>query len=93
MKPVQTIHYSTDQEEVARFFRKYDVVSAPVVDDDGKMIGRKRLMTSLDVVEAEASEDILRLGGERRWKLKTSIWDSVKAKSYLAHFWIYLLRW
>ncbi|MBL0265647.1 MAG: magnesium transporter [Leptospiraceae bacterium] len=81
MKPVQTIHYSMDQEEVARFFRKYDVVSAPVVDDEGKMIGRITVDDVLDVVEAEASEDILRLGGlSEDEKLKTSIWDSVKRR-------------
>ncbi len=81
MKPVQTIHYSMDQEEVARFFRKYDVVSAPVVDDEGKMIGRITVDDVLDVVEAEASEDILRLGGlSEDERLKTSIWDSVKRR-------------
>ncbi|HMV42620.1 MAG TPA: magnesium transporter [Leptospiraceae bacterium] len=81
MKPVQTIHYNMDQEEVARFFRKYDVVSAPVVDDEGKIIGRISVDDVLDVVEEEASEDILRLGGlSEDEKLKTSIWDSVKRR-------------
>ncbi|MBK8394558.1 MAG: magnesium transporter [Leptospiraceae bacterium] len=81
MEPTQTIHYNMDQEEVARFFRKYDVVSAPVIDDDGKMIGRITVDDVLDVVEAEASEDILRLGGvSEDEKLKTSIWDSVKRR-------------
>jgi len=81
MKPTQTIHYNMDQEEVARFFRKYDVVSAPVVDDEGKMLGRITVDDVLDVVEAEASEDILRLGGvSEDERLKTSIWDSVKRR-------------
>ncbi|MDX1957809.1 MAG: magnesium transporter [Leptospiraceae bacterium] len=79
MKPIKAIHYNTDQEEVARYFQKYSVVSAPVVDDSGKMIGRITVDDVLNVVQEEATEDIYRLGGvSEEESLTTSLWSSVK---------------
>lgn len=81
MKPIHTIHVDTDQEEVARFFSKYDLVSAPVVDDEGRMLGRITVDDVLDIVQEEASEDILRLGGVGEdERLKTPIYESVKRR-------------
>jgi magnesium transporter len=81
MKTIHAIHYSTDQEDVARFFKKYDYVSAPVVDDDNKLLGRITVDDVMDIVDEEASEDLLRLGGVGEdEKLKTSVWESVKRR-------------
>ncbi len=81
MKIIQTIHYSTDQEEVARFFKKYDLVSAPVVDDENKFLGRITVDDVMDIVDEEANEDMLRLGGVGEdEKLKTSVWESLKRR-------------
>ena len=52
-----------DQEEVANLFRKYDVVSMPVVDADGVLVGRITVDDVLDVMEEEASEDLSRFAG------------------------------
>src|SRR5690606_11067285 len=52
-----------DQEEVAALFRKYDLVSLPVVDDAGRMIGRIAHDDIVDVLHEEAEEDVLRLAG------------------------------
>ncbi|OIO55224.1 MAG: magnesium transporter [Alphaproteobacteria bacterium CG_4_10_14_0_2_um_filter_63_37] len=52
-----------DQEEVARLFEKYDLVSLPVVDATGHLIGRITSDDIFDVITEEASEDIYRLGG------------------------------
>ena len=52
-----------DQEEVARIFRRSAISSAPVVDDDGRMLGVITIDDIADVIEEEAAEDILRLGG------------------------------
>ncbi len=52
-----------DQEEVANLFTKYNMISAPVVDSDGLMLGRITVDDILTVVREEASEDILHLGG------------------------------
>ena len=54
-----------DQEEVANKFRRYDVYTAPVVDDGNKLIGRVTADDIFDVVFEEASEDFLKLAGTR----------------------------
>ncbi|EIE01595.1 magnesium transporter [Leptospira licerasiae] len=78
---VFSIHYDTDQEEVARIFRKYDLVSAAVVDDLDRIIGRITVDDILDIVQEEASEDILRMGGvSEEERLNTSIWDSIRRR-------------
>ncbi|GBF49220.1 magnesium transporter [Leptospira ryugenii] len=78
---VHSFHYDTDQEEVARMFKKYDLVSAAVVDDLGGMIGRITLDDVLEIVEEEASEDILLMAGvSEDEKLSTPIMQSVKRR-------------
>ncbi|EQA37154.1 magnesium transporter [Leptospira inadai serovar Lyme str. 10] len=78
---VFSIHYDTDQEEVAKIFRKYDLVSAAVVDDLDRIIGRITVDDILDIVQDEASEDILRMGGvSEEERLNTSIWDSIRRR-------------
>jgi magnesium transporter len=52
-----------DQEEVAHKFRRYDVVSAPVVDEEGRLLGRITIDDVMEVMEEEAREDILRMAG------------------------------
>lgn len=52
-----------DQEEVARLMARYNVPSIPVVDRDGRLLGRITFDDVTDVVEAEATEDLLRFGG------------------------------
>ncbi len=58
-----TINVNEDQEEVANFFKKYDLVSSPVVDDAGKLVGRITFDDIVDVMEEERSEDIARISG------------------------------
>jgi magnesium transporter len=53
----------TDREEVARFFTRYDFITVPVVNNQGVMLGRITVDDILEVVQEEASEDILRMGG------------------------------
>ncbi|KAA3615083.1 MAG: magnesium transporter [Calditrichaeota bacterium] len=60
---IKTIHVSMDQEEVANFFKKYDLISAPVVDDAGKLVGRITIDDIVDVLEEEGSEDMARISG------------------------------
>jgi len=52
-----------DQEVVAEIFRKYDIVSLPVVDHAGKLLGRIMVDDVVDVIEQEDSEDIMKMAG------------------------------
>lgn len=53
----------TDQEEVAHIVKRYDIVSLPVVDTAGKLLGRILVDDIVDVLEEEASEDIMKMAG------------------------------
>ncbi|MCD6436619.1 MAG: magnesium transporter [Clostridiales bacterium] len=55
-----------DQEEVAKVVSKYDLLAVPVVDDDKKMIGLITVDDIIDVLEEEATEDILKFAGSNK---------------------------
>jgi len=59
----KTIPVDMDQEEVAHIFQKYDLLSAPVVEADGTLVGRITIDDVIDIIEEEVSEDILRMAG------------------------------
>ncbi len=59
--PPYAIKPETDLEEVAKIFKKYDTPSMPVVDSEGKLLGRITFDDVMDVVDEEATEDFLRL--------------------------------
>lgn len=54
---------TTDQEQVAQIFRRDNIVSAPVVDDAGRLIGVITIDDVIDVIDEEAQEDIMRMAG------------------------------
>ncbi len=62
-KPTQSVPVTMDQEEVARLVEKYDLLSVPVVDENGRLVGVITIDDLIDVIEEEASEDIARFGG------------------------------
>ncbi len=55
-----------DQEEVARLFGKYNLVAAPVVDMQNRLVGVITIDDVVDVIEEEADEDLKALGGVSR---------------------------
>ena len=64
MKREQTlIPVDMDQEEVALRFQKYALISAAVVDEDGRLVGMITVDDIVHVIQQEAGEDILRLSG------------------------------
>ena len=71
---------SMDQEEVALFFEQYSLVSAGVVDDQNRLIGRITADDIVWVLQEEAEEDILRLGGVAESEMNQSIGRSTKRR-------------
>ena len=57
------VNVDTDQEEVAHIFRKYDILSLPVVDKNNILLGRITVDDVIDVIDEEASEDAYKLVG------------------------------
>jgi magnesium transporter len=52
-----------DQEEAAREFEQYDLLSAAVVDENERLVGVLTIDDVVDVIQEEAEEDLMRLGG------------------------------
>ncbi len=59
----ELVHASDDQEDVARQFERYNLVSTPVVDEAGRMVGIVTIDDIVDVIQEEAEEDLRALGG------------------------------
>ena len=60
---VISVDVDTDQEEVARIIKQYDLTHVPVVNGQHKLIGRITNDDIMDVIEEEASEDISLMAG------------------------------
>ncbi len=64
MKRDQTlIPVDTDQEEVALMFQKYNLISAAVVDENGRLVGQMTVDDIVHIISEEAGEDVLLLSG------------------------------
>ena len=65
--------------DAAQAFERYDLVSAAVVDESGRLIGRMTVNTVMDYIREETDSDMLSAGGLRGEEdLFASVWKSVK---------------
>ena len=71
---------TTDQEDVAFVFRQRDLVSAPVVDDGGRLVGAVTIDDVVDVIDEEHEEDIMLLGGVKEDDLYDATLDTTRAR-------------
>jgi len=77
---VEPIPATMDQEAVAMTFRDRDWVSAMVVDDDGRLIGRITVDDIVDVIDEEAEDDMLRLAGVSDSDIFRAVWGTVRTR-------------
>ncbi|WP_372706703.1 magnesium transporter [Brevundimonas sp.] len=63
MEPINAIAVDQDQEEVAYIFEKYHLISAPVIDAAGRLVGQITVDDIVNIIQEENREDILRLAG------------------------------
>jgi magnesium transporter len=77
---LRPISVDSDQEEVARQFERYNLTSAPVVDDDKRLVGVITADDIVEVVQEEASEDILRMGGVGGESVSDSVWETTRLR-------------
>jgi magnesium transporter len=74
------IPVATDQEDVAHRFERYNMNSAPVVDDDGRLVGVITADDIVEVVQEEASEDILAMGGVGDESVADTVWETTRLR-------------
>ncbi len=74
------IPVSTDQEDVAYLFRQRDLVSAPVVDDGGRLVGAITIDDVVDVIDDEHEEDMMLLAGVGEDDLYDAALDTAKSR-------------
>lgn len=60
-KTIICVHTHYDKEDVAKDMNKYDFVTMPVVDDEGRLVGIVTFDDAIDVMQDEATEDIERM--------------------------------
>lgn len=68
---IPQVEATADQEEVANIFRKNDLITMPVVDQQGILLGRITVDDVVDVMEEEAEEDVLLMAGTHPNELDT----------------------
>lgn len=70
------------QEDVARLFERFNLVSAAVVDSENRLVGVILVDDIVDVLEEEADADIKQLGGvNSEEELSDTVWDIMKSRS------------
>jgi magnesium transporter len=63
---VRRFRPNDDAEQVATAFERYDMLSAPIVDDRGKLIGRVTAHAVMDYIRTSSQNDALALAGLRK---------------------------
>ena len=71
---------TSDQEEVANLFRRYSLLSAPVVDDAGRLLGVVTVDDIVDVIDEEAEDDLLKLSGVAESDIFSAILGTLRSR-------------
>ncbi|EAU42804.1 probable magnesium transporter protein [Fulvimarina pelagi HTCC2506] len=69
-----------DQEEAAQIIEQYDLLSAAVVDQGERLVGVLTIDDVIDIVQAEAEEDIKRLGGVGDEEISDTVLTAVRSR-------------
>ena len=79
-KDIMLIDVLEDQEQVARQFERYDMISAPVINQDKRLVGTITIDDIVDVIHEEAEEDIHRLGGVSDESIADTVWRTASLR-------------
>ncbi len=69
-----------DQEQVAFRFQQYHLISAAVIDGDGRLVGQITVDDIVDVINEEAGEDILALAGVSEGDFSESVITTTRSR-------------
>lgn len=71
---------TADQEEMARQFERYDLMSAPVVDEHNRLVGVVTVDDVVEVIQDEAEEDMKKLAGVGDESLADTVLETVRSR-------------
>ena len=77
------VHTHDDQEEAATLINKYGLIAIPVVDNDMRMVGIVTVDDAMEVLEAEATEDMSMMAGiapNEDSYFETTVWEHAKSR-------------
>ena len=77
----EAIAADTSATEVARRFERNDWISAPVVDDDGTLLGRITIDDVVDVIREEADHSLTSLAGLAEEDTFATVWQSAPRRA------------
>jgi len=78
------LNVTDSQQDALNMFRKYDRTALPVVDSSGVLVGIVTIDDMLDVAEAEATEDIQKIGGMEALDepyMRISLWKMIRKRA------------
>ncbi len=82
LQATDAIPATTSAQEVATRFERLDLVSAPVVDDEGRLLGRITIDDVVDVIREEAEHSILgRAGLDDEADMYAPVWKSTRRRA------------
>ena len=78
---IVNIGQDSDQEEAAYLFEKYNLISAPVVNETGRLVGMMTVDDIIEIIQDENKEDILALAGVSDAGLADTALETVRARA------------
>jgi magnesium transporter len=75
-----SVQATDDQEDVARLFERYNLLSVGVVDEAGRLVGVITIDDIVDIIEEEADEDIKRLAGVGDEEISEGVFSVVRLR-------------
>lgn len=76
-----TIPQNMDQEEAAYLFEKYNLISAPVIDEASRLVGMMTVDDIIEIIQEENKEDMLAMAGVSEAGLTDTALTTVKARA------------
>ncbi|MGB4073996.1 magnesium transporter [Pseudomonas sp.] len=74
-----SFHPDEDAGDAAQAFERYDLISSPVVDKNGKLIGRLTIDEMVDLIREESENEVLNMAGLREEEdIFASVWKSLR---------------
>ncbi len=76
----RTFDVTEDEGDIAYAFNQYHLISAPVIDEDGRLVGIITIDDAMAILDEEHEEDVLRLGGVGDESLSNSTLEIVRRR-------------